>query len=358
MRARARALAIAQLAVLVGCSARGEPRGEPEGGPKAQVSGGGPPAQAPSAVAVRKQEAAVGEPEPVLRSLLRARIVTLKPTPFAAGGPLAFAATLEGALAFSESASERGSASLVLADSSAPIAYRRPLAFYRLAAALELHIVPAVALRPISAGELGALLQADPRSLALIRGRARVQNDGTIDALLTAPAPTISGSPWTRPRSASIAAHGSAEVRTWERWAASPAPVPGERSALLRDFVELLVLDYLAAVITRRTIVFLPDAGALLLDDNRDVFPPHPTTAVVEQLLLRLRAVARFPRGLRDALTRFDRERAASALAPGDFDSWLLSPRGLIELDERRASLLSLLEAQVRERGAGAVLCL
>ena len=95
-----------------------------------------------------------------------------------------------------------------------------------------------------------------------------------------------------------------------------------------------------------------------MLDDNREVFPPHAAALAVEQLLLRLRAVARFPRGLRDALTRFDRERAASALAPGGFDSWLLSPRGLIELDERRASLLSLLEAQVAERGAGAVLCL
>jgi hypothetical protein len=357
VRARARALAIAQIAVVVGCTARGESRGEREGGSKAQISGGGAPTQAPSATAAPK-EAANGEPDPVLRSLLQARIVALKPAPFAAGGPLAFAASLKGALAQRASASERGTATLTLADSSAPIAYRRPLAFYRLAAALGLHIVPAAALRPISVGELGALLQADPRALAQIRGRARVQNDGTVDALLTAPAPTAFGSPWIRPRSASIAAHGSAEARTWERWAASPTPVPGERPALLRDFVELLVLDYLAAVITRRTILFFPDAGALLLDDNREVFPPHAAAAAVEQLLLRLRAVARFPRGLRDALTRFDRERAASALAPGGFDSWLLSPRSLLELDERRASLLSLLEAQVAERGAGAVLCL
>jgi hypothetical protein len=68
--------------------------------------------------------------------------------------------------------------------------------------------------------------------------------------------------------------------------------------------------------------------------------------------------VARFPRGLSEALTRFDRASAARAIAPAGIDSWLLPPRSLIELDERRASLLSLIEAQVAERGAGAVLCL
>jgi hypothetical protein len=365
--ARERALAIALLALLVTCA----PREEREAGSKAQVGGGalastapvkgdrsgGAPAEAPSAAADRA-EAAPEELDPVVSSLLQARIVALKPTPFEAGGPFAFEATLEGALAFRTSASERGAATLVLAQSSAPIAYRRSLALHRLAAALDLHIVPAAALRPISVGDLGALLQADPRALAQIRARARVQNDGTVDALLIAPAPTALGSPWTRPRSVSISPSGSVHVRTWERWAESPTPVPGEHPTLLRDFVELLVLDYLAAVITRRTILFLPEAGALLLDDNREVFPLHADAASVESLLLRLRSVARFPRGLRDALTRFDRSTAALAFEPAGFESWLLSPRSLIELDERRAGLLSLIEAQVAERGAGAVLCL
>ena len=54
----------------------------------------------------------------------------------------------------------------------------------------------------------------------------------------------------------------------------------------------------------------------------------------------------------------FDRSRARAALAPGTFDEWLVSPRALIELDERRAGLLSLIDARVAERGEAAVLSL
>jgi hypothetical protein len=120
----------------------------------------------------------------------------------------------------------------------------------------------------------------------------------------------------------------------------------------------VLALDYLAAAVNRSTLLFLPDADALLLDDNSGAFPLHADPAAVERLLRRLRGVVRFPRGLRDALSRFDRARAASILAPGDFGAWLLSPRTLIELDERRAGLLSLIEAQIAERDEAAVLCL
>lgn len=358
MNRSASALAVACLALLVRCAPPRDPRvDEREGGAPADASAdleGGAPAPASTRAAAPPRDA----PDPVARSLAEARIVAIKMASLPAARRGDFEATLEGALALAPGATSRGSAALSLAWTSAPIAHRRPLAFSRLAAALDLHVVPAAVTRPISVGELGALLQDQPRALGLIRANARVQNDGTVDALLTAPAPKALGSAWTRPRAVSLSPSGSAEVRAWERWAGSPTPVPGERPTLLRDFVEMLVLDYLAAVVSRPTLLFLPEADALLLDDNRDAFPLHADPAAVEHLLRRLRDVARFPRGLRDALARFDRARAASVLAPGGFDAWLLSPRSLIELDERRAGLLSLIEAQIAERGAGAVLCL
>ncbi len=78
----------------------------------------------------------------------------------------------------------------------------------------------------------------------------------------------------------------------------------------------------------------------------------------LDHLLRRLRALARFPRGLRDALVRFDRGRAAATFTAGGFEAWLLAPRTVVELDERRAALLTLVEARIAERGAAAVLSL
>jgi hypothetical protein len=121
----------------------------------------------------------------------------------------------------------------------------------------------------------------------------------------------------------------------------------------------MLVLDYLAANAMRRTLLVASARDALVLDDNREAFPVAAEGAAVDQLLRRLKPIARFPRGLREALTAFDRERARRVLAPpGTFEDWLVSPRGLIELDERRAGLLSLIVARVAERGEAAVLSL
>jgi hypothetical protein len=261
--------------------------------------------------------------------LVDAPIVALAPVAAGAG---IFEATLGGGA---------GKASVALAMGSGPIAYRRSLAFYRLAAALGMHVVPAAAERRIPVGELAALLGGD----AAVLGGVRVLNDGAVTALMAEPAVG------TR-----IEANDSFQVRVWERWAASPEAVAGERAGLARDFVEARVLDYLAANVMRRTLLLLDDAIAL--DDNREAFPPHAERVAVERLLQRVKGVARFPKGLRGALAALDRARAREALAPGGFETWLVSPRGLVELDERRAGLLSLIEALVADRGEAAVLSL
>ena len=220
-----------------------------------------------------------------------------------------------------------------------------------------MHVAPIAAERHLGAGEVAALLEAQRQeSAALLGGRLRVLNDGTVTALLVAPA---AGSAWDLAAAARVDARGSHEVRTWERWAASPEPAADERPRLTRDFVEMLVLDYLAANALRRTVLLDRGQGRLLLDDNREAFPQTTEQLAVDRLLQRLRPVARFPRGLAVALAAFDRERARAALAPaGSFDGWLVSPRTLIELDERRAGLLSLILARAAERGEAAVLSL
>ena len=288
--------------------------------------------------------------DPAERALADAAIVTL--TPAAGIGPSAgvFVATL---------ADPAGSATVTLALVSAPIAYRRPLAFARLASALGMHVVPTTVERHLGVGEIAGLLSPQREIAALLDGRLRVLNDGTVTALLAAPAPSALLATWDPAAARRVDARGSYEVRTWERWASSPDPAADENARVTRDFVEMLVLDYLAANALRRTLLASPGRDALVLDDNREAFPVAAERAAVDQLLRRLKPIARFPKGIRAALTAFDRERAREVLAPpGSFEDWLVSPRGLIELDERRAGLLSLIEARVAERGEAAVLSL
>lgn len=306
-------------------------------------------ASAPAASAEAEDE--------IAHALGEAPLLALSPMPARASAArpsgVTFRATLAG-----PSARPPRVVSLSLATDNAPVDARRPLAFYRLAAALGMHVVPAAVARPVSVGELGELLEGQPSLLATVRREARVQNDGRVDALLTAPLPASLDCPWCPVRASPIALHGSAEATAWERWASSSAAVPEERARLLRDFVEALVLDYLAAFEARGEALYLPDEGALALTDNRGAFPLRPDADLVARLLRRLRGVARFPRELRSALVRLDRARAAQALAPGGFDTWLVPPRSLLDLDERRASLLSLIDARIEERGEERVLCL
>jgi hypothetical protein len=183
-----------------------------------------------------------------------------------------------------------------------------------------------------------------------------VQNDGTVDVLLSTRSSASTGSPWDGPRGTLFDPLEDKAVAIWDRWAAAAGPVPGEDTALLRDYVEMLVLDYLSATVARRTA--MRDRSAIVLADNGLAFPPHVDQSSIDRLLRRLRAVARFPRGLQDALLRLDRARTASLFHEGPFAGWLLSPRALVDLDERRAALLTLLEARVAERGESAVLSL
>ena len=332
---RAFSLAVGIAAAEIGCAAPA-----PDRCPQATAS-------APIVAAATIASAPAVRRDPAARALEESSIVALRMAAGVGASAGIFAATL---------ADQAGSATLMLSLDSAPTAYRRPLAYARLAAALGMHVVPIAVERHLGAGEIAALLEPRKEIAASLGRRLRVLNDGTVTALLVGPARDAS---WDPASAARVDARESHEVRTWERWAASPDLAGDERPRLTRDFVEMLVLDYLAANALRRSLLLDRESGALLLDDNREAFPQLTEQLAVDRLLQRLRPVARFPRGLRDALAAFNRERARDALAPaGSFDGWLVSPRTLVELDERRAGLLSLLEARIAERGEDAVLSL
>jgi hypothetical protein len=306
-------------------------------------------AEAPRAEAPPRGVEAEPVEDPVAIELKRARMLSITPL----GRVGVFAAALAVPPPKSQAQVE-----LTLDVTTSPATHRRSLAFYRLARALGMHSVPAVAIRRITAGELTDLLEVNRELLAVMRGLIVLQNDGTVDALLAAPSPGEPEAAWQRPLAREIAVNSSYDVDHWMRWAASPVPFPGESPPLLRDFVELLVLDYLSANVLRRTILVDDVAQRLILADNTTAFPPRAEADALVRLLERLRQVARYPRTLRDELLKFDRRRMEALFMPGQFESWILTPRNLMDLEERRATLLSLLDARITERGAEAVLSL
>ncbi|WP_437589535.1 hypothetical protein [Sorangium sp. So ce1000] len=285
------------------------------------------------------------------RSPLRALRLTGKPADGRFEATLSLRAAEEGA------APREVKVKLVPAQKKAPLAFRRPLAFYRLARALGAHVVPAAAARRIGVGELAALIGREPNGRKLLR-RFAVMNDGTVDALVLAPAPGPPGPRWLSSRRRSIRFDDAPELDVWARWARSSSPVRGERAAILRDYLELLVLDYLAGNGLRKEIVIDVNAGALSVEANASAFPLHVKAHELDRQLERLVEAARFPRALRDALARFGPKEAAAALRPGGFEEELVPPRALVELEERRQALLSLIEAKLADRGEAAVLSL
>jgi hypothetical protein len=233
---------------------------------------------------------------------------------------------------------------LRMARLSAPRAYRAELSFHHLARALEVDLVPKAALRAVSVGELAALAKGREARAAI--EQAAVTNDGTVDVLVR-----------LKPR-ADLHVVSESDRTRWAEWAASPTPVSGEDPKLVASFVIMQVLDYLAGNVARRRALLDEQSGALVLLENDAAFPLHLEAHALDKLITSIRSFRRFPKGMLAALRRLDRPRALAIYSPGAFDTWLLPPRTLIELDERRASVITLIEARIAERDEASVLSL
>lgn len=302
-----------------------------------------------------------GSPKPTLagedavqHELRTARIADLKITSWTHPGVLQ--ATLE---------RPRGAASaqvtMNLALDQNPLAHRRALALARLARELEMHVVPATIVRHVSTGELGAAFADEPDVQSYLAAHASIQNDGTVAALVMAPSSGDEASAWNATSRREMELEEMVEARSWAASAVSTEPLPNENKTLVRDYVEVLVLDYLSGNVMRRDVLFDETTSTLLLANNDGAFPwksAYNVSRGEARLLDRLKPIVRFPRTLRDALLRFDRARAKEILTSGAFESWLLAPRMLVTLDERRATLLTLVQARVDAYGADVVLSL
>lgn len=238
---------------------------------------------------------------------------------------------------------------LELAPVEAPRPYRGAIAFYRLSQALKLPLVPAAVERSIEAGRFTEVLQLEGEPSPSLR----VLADGTLDAAVFARGVEATGH-HRLGTGRRIDMKASVEVGIWSRWGASLTPAPDEDARLLRAFVGALVLDYLAGNVLRTSVWLDEDAHTLVLDDNVTALPPHPEADAVRRALERVRALRRFPRELPSALEALDERRIRQLMAPGAFDTWLITPRTRLELLERVRTLSSLISARVERDGDAA----
>lgn len=341
---RCHLLCTALLAVLAGC------RGSKEAGPGER---GARPAAAharPSADTAAPSSSIQKTPAEEAAAFLRtARVIRLTSTFDPASG------SFEALLQQSESRTARAWPALV----DAPNAHKRPLAFYRLARALGIETVPVTIKRAFHLGELPELSEPGAAGPGPFGDRLAILNDGTVDVLLATPG--IPADPWRSPEGTEIAVAGGAGgagTEAHQKWAMSPVPLPGEQTPLLRSYIEMLALDFLAANVLRKSALLSSREGLLLLMDNRAAFPDGVDPRALDPLLSSLAACARFPRRLHARLQELTPSAVRALLLPGPFEQWLISPRNAVLLDERRASLLSLIEAKIQQAGEAAVLSL
>ncbi len=246
---------------------------------------------------------------------------------------------------------ERLSAWMSPALIDAPNTYKRTLAYYELAKALQIASVPVSVKRAVNAGELVSLLETMPDSGVLgwpPKEQLAILNDGSVDVLLSSPGPQ--DDPFRLPAGSVVVVAGGAGTASLQRWAAAEMPLPDEQTPLLRSYIEMLALDFLAANVVRKTAQNDSLSGRLLLIDNGDAFPDTAEPEALSPLLSSLSACARFPRTLRDNLKRLTPERVRALFLSGPFENWLISPRNAVLLSERRNSLLSLIEAKINAK--------
>lgn len=312
----------------------------------------------PAATAAPSVSAPAADPAPPVDSIAHAlahgRLVSLAPPSMAPAKRGVYEATI--------ASPELGSpafAHVALAMNSAPRAHLRALAYAELARALGTHVVPRTVERRLTLREMATLLADSPDELSMLQRDAMLQNDGAVSALVRALSIEETGSPWAPPSGREISVPSATEPLTWVSWAEADPPNLAEDKGIVRSYIEMLALDYLSGNVLRQRAWLDEDAHTLVLFDNATAFAARPDKDVQARVLRTLRAFPRFPRGLYDALVRFDREAAARVFEPGPFETWLLPPRTLVDLGERRAALVSLIEARVLARGdEAAVLCL
>jgi hypothetical protein len=227
-----------------------------------------------------------------------------------------------------------------------PVGYRGRWAYYRLATALGSSAVPPTDLLAMPLREILGLLDADRVARVALPQDLSILNDGTVMTLVTRfPA-----------RARPVRLGNAAEADLYYAWAEGRRAVPPAKRGLCASFVEMLILDYLAGNLVRRTFLVDESGPRILLADNDLAFAEIPDSGGLDRTLAVLQRVRAFPRPLVERLRAFDEKAAERVLRPTS--EWLVASRPTLQMMDRRKAILSLVDARVAEAGEGADLAL
>jgi hypothetical protein len=228
--------------------------------------------------------------------------------------------------------------------------YRGEIAAYRLAAALGLANVPRAVPRAFEAAALRAAFASTPGAAEQFDREALVDADGTVRGAYVDWIPDYRVLPLEE---------SSWRLR-WEPWLIDPsARVPKADRTLASAISTMLAFDYLTANWDRWSGANVARAGAdgdVLYVDNDGAFYERPNPESLDHQLAFLRRVVRFSRRFVEAVRALDEPRLSEALGEERPGEPLLPPAVVAAVEERRRTLLRVVDERLARSGERATL--
>jgi hypothetical protein len=228
---------------------------------------------------------------------------------------------------------------VTLASKATPLPHPRSLGFYRLAQTLGFTAVPVTEVQRLPLDWLVSRLPSDPAGRRILEA-ALVSHDGSVAALVQ-----------ELPGEMRRLSLDDPLIERCQTLATSRAPVPAAERALVRAWVEIAVLDYLAANVLRAEGVLADGGRRLLAIDNAGAFPGWISSEALDIPLSRLRPVLHFPADLRGQLRRLDARRVDGEDLRQGYEDRLLGRRDGADLIDRRATVATLVAARASQYG-------
>jgi hypothetical protein len=254
----------------------------------------------------------------------------------------------EGRLAGELAGSPPSRVLVVLSTKAAPLAYRAPVAYARVAEQLAPGLAPETVLRTFSLGELSGAA-GDEGTRRLLRRDARVLADGRVRAaVLRAPA-----SEARRVDVADLAQGGRAW--SWENQLVARKAIEGDQN-VLASYQALLAVDYCVGNLRRRQVLLDEKVGRLVAVEDNDVFSGQGVEGAVGDGLVRLSRFMTYSAGLTERLAALQRGLLEQRLRAAGED--LTTPKQIDEIMARSQAIHHLIQTRVEQRGRPRALAL
>ena len=227
--------------------------------------------------------------------------------------------------------------------------YRGEIAAYRLALALGIDNVPRALPRSFRAARLRSAFATKAGAQEFDR-IALIDDDGSVQGALI---------PWIA-QYEEVPLEAASWRAKWLAWLTDETTaIPEAERPLAGAISTMLAFDYLTGNWDRFSggnVARDRATGTLLFVDNDGAFYDPPPAAALQSALAQIRRVARFSRSCVDSLRALTASRLRAAMGDEHPGRPLLSEAVLAEVQERRSTLLGVIDACIARSGQASVL--